>query len=866
MLHCHVDAHELSDALARSPHDGALLILGDVGSGKSTLLTDLQERHAAGASALVRVNRGEAGWPLSGISALVASVGEARAADFTGRFALRADGDTALGEAAAELLALLRGLALPRTLLLVDDVDRMDGDSRAILGYMAGHLAGSGIRLVATAVELHPDEPLAGLPSTRIGRIDETDAAQLAPVGIDPGTLRILLAESGCNLATFASLLESLSPEQLAGREALRLPARPGPAAWAALERATRGLGSTHGRVLERLATAPLHARSSVSRWAPDAEDAVQELLDVGVAREAGPFVHLADPLVRAALADASPSRARRELHAELAGSCDPLLAPWHASWTDPARDLRRLLVDAAIEAARLGHLGASVEFADRAARSGTDGLARHLAELADALLEAGEPELADRYLRIAAGDRTAAPESLTRLALSRLRVDYLAGRATDAADATPDAPGDAALHLRWVATRATVAAARGEFAEARDALDALADDDRELMGPTRALAATARMLLGATGDAGTDEPEHDPLLLALHARAATLAEDYAGARRLIGRLSRTLIRPGRLWSGWLTSLAIDCAARSGRIGEALGLARDWSRLHPASAEPRGLVPLTAWALLADDDFAGAEAALAAWTEHAVPLAGPLPAAHGLVLRGELARLRGDDAAACELLLLADTLTAQIPDPSIVRHLPALVEALAAIGRVGAAQHAAQRFVEAARSTRSRWATLAAARVELATAPDAEVRGRFDAALALHRPDDSAFELGMLRLLYARRLQAAGAELAAERAAADARVAFAGAGARAWADVATPPAAPGPRALQEPPDRLPRTPVLEALSPEERAVVELVVRGMQNKEIAATLFLSVRTVELRLTRVYRKVGARSRAHLVSLVS
>jgi DNA-binding NarL/FixJ family response regulator len=58
---------------------------------------------------------------------------------------------------------------------------------------------------------------------------------------------------------------------------------------------------------------------------------------------------------------------------------------------------------------------------------------------------------------------------------------------------------------------------------------------------------------------------------------------------------------------------------------------------------------------------------------------------------------------------------------------------------------------------------------------------------------------------------------------------------------------------------------LVALTPDERAVVELVVRGLHNKEIAARLFVSVRTVELRLTHVYRKLGARSRSHLVALL-
>jgi DNA-binding NarL/FixJ family response regulator len=41
--------------------------------------------------------------------------------------------------------------------------------------------------------------------------------------------------------------------------------------------------------------------------------------------------------------------------------------------------------------------------------------------------------------------------------------------------------------------------------------------------------------------------------------------------------------------------------------------------------------------------------------------------------------------------------------------------------------------------------------------------------------------------------------------------------------------------------------------------------GYRNKEIAAALFISLRTVELRLTHIYRKVGARSRSHLAALL-
>jgi DNA-binding CsgD family transcriptional regulator/tetratricopeptide (TPR) repeat protein len=49
----------------------------------------------------------------------------------------------------------------------------------------------------------------------------------------------------------------------------------------------------------------------------------------------------------------------------------------------------------------------------------------------------------------------------------------------------------------------------------------------------------------------------------------------------------------------------------------------------------------------------------------------------------------------------------------------------------------------------------------------------------------------------------------------------------------------------------------------ERQIVELVVRGRSNAEVAAELHLSVRTVESNLTRIYRKQGVRSRSELIS---
>ncbi len=56
------------------------------------------------------------------------------------------------------------------------------------------------------------------------------------------------------------------------------------------------------------------------------------------------------------------------------------------------------------------------------------------------------------------------------------------------------------------------------------------------------------------------------------------------------------------------------------------------------------------------------------------------------------------------------------------------------------------------------------------------------------------------------------------------------------------------------------------LTPTQWEVATLVGRGMRNEEIAEQLRLSGKTVEWHLTRVYRKLGVRSRTELVVLLA
>ncbi len=53
----------------------------------------------------------------------------------------------------------------------------------------------------------------------------------------------------------------------------------------------------------------------------------------------------------------------------------------------------------------------------------------------------------------------------------------------------------------------------------------------------------------------------------------------------------------------------------------------------------------------------------------------------------------------------------------------------------------------------------------------------------------------------------------------------------------------------------------DALTPTEHRIADLVALGRRNREIAGELFISVATVEAHLTRIYRKLGVRSRTEL-----
>jgi DNA-binding CsgD family transcriptional regulator len=58
----------------------------------------------------------------------------------------------------------------------------------------------------------------------------------------------------------------------------------------------------------------------------------------------------------------------------------------------------------------------------------------------------------------------------------------------------------------------------------------------------------------------------------------------------------------------------------------------------------------------------------------------------------------------------------------------------------------------------------------------------------------------------------------------------------------------------------------ESLTPSERRVAEMAARGLSNREIAESLWVTRKTVEVHLGKSYAKLGIRSRTQLADTLA
>lgn len=854
-------------AVLEDPHEGALLVTGAPGIGKTHLLHEL-----AGTSPLpavtVFVNPAEHELALSGLGAILAAV-DPRAAEFAGRFALRSDDPWAVAAAAADILALLRGLRLPATGLLVDDLDRMDAASRELLGFMAGRLGGTGLRIVATATRVGSRDALAGFPRVRLSPLGQEEALALVLAAGGPdlheGTARILVAHSAGNPATLLARLRTLRAAHRSGRKSLPFPLP--------VRRAGRRIGrqvldrlDEEGvRIVRALAVAPLTHPAALAEAGIATRDELDDLVRAGIVDEVDPFVRLHNPLVRAAVHATLEARQRRQLHATLAEATQAhaeVLAEYHAAGAEPEGRHAVMLLRGATGLLAHGFVGAAVELADAALRrrddlpDPADGVA-----LVRLLIRRGEWALAERYLLLL-GEADLPHRERSTLSLVRLQAEAeRTGRVPTASLMAAlerfgdgDPPGAARLLgtvALWHCVRGDIPAATELLALSAPLRARAGDDVLRLLDAVQELAAIGGGA-GRTAHVGipVDAAHATAPELIAHARAASLCEAYDLAARLYA-LAVDDAEELSPWRDLAAVLLADNAVRAGRVAEAFVAVARVRELQLDDHLLRMRVLLDAWADIATGHPEAAEERLREWVSVPRGVEGLTGAAVHAML-GWLALARGQGQVAVRELVHADLLAGDV-DPGIVRHHPLLIDALTAVGRHDAARAAFDRFESAAHRFPSRWATLATAGARAVVAEGDKSGQLFDRALGAFTPADSPLERAQLLLRKGLRLRAAGSS-GADAVMLQARAAFDAMGASAWYRDEEPRAAST------------ENPLAGLLTEQEREVARLVLLGLQNKEIAAQLFVSLRTVELRLTHIYRKTGTRSRSQLVAALS
>jgi DNA-binding CsgD family transcriptional regulator len=185
------------------------------------------------------------------------------------------------------------------------------------------------------------------------------------------------------------------------------------------------------------------------------------------------------------------------------------------------------------------------------------------------------------------------------------------------------------------------------------------------------------------------------------------------------------------------------------------------------------------------------------------------------------------------------------------------IETLITLGELNRARPYVDAYEQSSRSFDSAWAAASAARCRgLLYAADGDLDGAFaafDRALLQLADTPFTFERGRTLLCQGIARRQASQKKAARETLDQALAIFEGLGARLWAEKAQAELARigGRRAGGD------------ELTETETRVAELAAAGRSNKEIAATLFMGVSTVEAHLSHVYRKLGIRSRAGLGS---
>lgn len=882
----------------------ALLVHGEAGVGKSVLLETLRSRAAQrGARVLWLAGvESEAELAFSALRDLLAPLldeldrlpGPQSAALASALALAPPQAGDRLAVCVATLGLLANGAQQRPLLAIVDDVQWLDSSSRECLLFAARRAAGS-VSMVVSARDNDMPPGIAGLANLHVGRLARPDAirllARVAPDLVPPVAKAVAEGAAGNPLALI-ELAAALESSQRSGLANLPVPLSPGPRLGDAYQSRIRAVSDEArlallvaaaygGDELRVIGSACAAADVDVSRLALAEQVGLVRLADGRLT-----FVH---PLARGAAYHGSPTAQRRVVHAALATVLRGEQRAWHLGAATLAADEQ---VAGELEAAgraamaRRGPGPASVAL-ERAARLSPDTpqFARRMLAAGEAATAAGLPDRALALLEDAA--RATTDDALRASAQHQRGLNlYRTGSVRPAIEllAREAARVEARDHSRAAMMLADAAMASAAAAECQRSLQ-FAARAAELLGDGGAPVTRAHVL-AAYGWA---------LMMRGHARRARLA--LAEAERLADTLdplsdagqSVTHSLNFRVWSGEFERIRDESMATCARARETGTLsALPMNLINVAECTYR----LGDWAAtdaaVEEAVATGEEAGQPMWAGHARVVGARLAAARGdqrhvrrsvpaVIAVAEATGARSGIAFARATLGLLElgfgrigeaieqleqlarfTEESGMEEPTLIPWEADLVEAYLRAGRVGDAQRAL--------TVMGRRADAVA--TPMAAAPYARCQGmvedefdeHFRRALRLDDDRPLPFERARTLLAYGRRLHRAGRRADARTLLHAAVAGFDRLGAAAWVTQARAElrAAGGRR-------RAASTPT-QQLTAHERRVAAAVARGLTNRQAAAELFLSPKTVEFHLAQIYRKLGIHSRTRLAAILA
>ena len=895
---------------ARSGVSGVLILRGEPGIGKSALLREALT-NAEGMSILSATGiEAESELPFSGLSELLFPLLDLLP-EIPGPQADALAGALALGPAvgapdpfavSAATLSVLAVAAERRPVLaILDDAHWLDAASRDALLFAARRLHADRIAVLlgvreGEAAEFRPP----GIPDLCIEGISSEASRELiarsagTPVP-NPVADRLHRATRGNPLAILESL-EVLPAGQLAGTEPLVEPLPTGPGVQRSFERRI-------GRLPEETQKALLLVAASQSGSIDEIRRATEgfgtTLAALGPAEVAGLTandglrIQFRHPLMRAAVYHGATAPDRRAAHAALAsvltGAKSLVPRAWHLAAAAQGEDeaVAATLERAAIESRRRSGLAAASRAFERAARLTPDP-ERRAARLHEAGTDAyagGESQrgiaLLDEAFELAAGIplRAAIAHSRARAEMwtgSPARARRILLAAVDQIEATD--PANATLMLVDAATTAIQEGDSEGNIEGSTTV-ALQVAERAYRLGLRAGGQPAAAAAGAYGKAlfafRRPEEAHRLLLQSLEAidagqslqlavqliNAATMFlyfEEFDRMRAPLERLiatARASSAPGALpyALGHLSELDF----RTGRWAQAYAAASEAVALATEMDHRFSLI----YALACLSWIEAARGLEADCRAHMTQMIGVSPhartvvGAYGARIGGLLSLGYGRNQEAIKYLEpLARALRSDIvAAPFLFQEMPDLIEAYVHSGRRTDGEAALETFKDQIREAPGSWVRAAAERCRGLLEDD--FQPAFIAALELHDRTTMPFERARTELCYGERLRRAKQRGEARTHLHSALEVFETIGADPWAERARNEL----RAAGETVRR--QTPVVDELTLQELQVALKVAEGATNREAAAALFISPKTVEAHLSRIYSKLGLRSRTEL-----